>query len=626
MKSFLRSLAEQLKAVFAEEPGLFFGGLVVPDTYGEGGFMLVGTPGSGKTVVLDMLLRQTLSPILSRARHDRALLYDPKREYVSKLQQLGLYDPVSAGEPDSGFDPKQHRKCVIITNPLDERAFAWNIDQDFDHLLDGEQLAEIFTTGTGERNEFFVKTSKQLFAAAFRALHRRKKGRWTLRDFILAFDAREDLGRLLTQYEDTKTIWREYLGDEISRTETGPSVYASLRNYLADLSAVAAAWDAIQTRHPKRTFSFRHWVNGQSVILLGKSHRHGEHLQLANRLMFHKASLELLGHPLQRDPNRNTWVFLDELPELGYLTQLKNLMAVGRSWGIRVVIAFQDYSQLVKEFGQENAQTITHLAHTFGGLNCSGDTSQWISGMFGGGIVPADEFHRLPLNPQVNGVVGWYYSKRLDEQRAQRHVIPWSEVEKVLLRRDQARDERDRQLESDYVLRPWSVAERGELGLDVLNVPGSLPTFGAWPGGHGAENVAQDPRTQDAVDRRRGEQKTRTVVWKGKALEFSCTDEEFPRLRSNEVFLELLWREKQPKRKARLKKVSDRTDEDMARRSPDKDMGRTPRRVEWDGKVVEFTATDEEFARWSSDEYKLIALWAYQEWSKEQQDNKPSNC
>lgn len=498
------------KSLFAKEPRLFFGGIEVPDTYGEGGFMLVGTVGAGKTLVLDMLIQQALDRISDLSRSDRALIYDPKREYVSKLQQLGLFDPVTAKESGSGFNAKHDRECVIITNPLDERAYAWDMAKDFDHYLDGEQLAEIFTKNgaeVGDRNVFFLNTTKQLFAAVFRALLRKKPRSWTLRDFILAFQNRKDLEVLLSQHPDTQSVWREYLGEEISRTDTGPSIYATIRNYLALMSATAAAWARIRERTPERTFSFRQWVNNRSVILLGKSRRHGEHLELVNRLMFHKASLELLNHKEQGNAARNTWVFLDELPELGYLNQLQNLIAVGRSWGVRVVYGFQDYSQLVKAFGEQDAKTITNLAHTFGGLNCSDETSRWLSRLFGQyrdqegrphPTVPEEEFQSLPLNPQVEGVVGWYYSKRLPEMRAQKHRIAWSEIEQVKLDRVQEVDERDRMNQRDYELDEWKPEERAEIGI-----------------------------LQGSKESMKGERKHRRIEHKGKTIEFACTDEEF---------------------------------------------------------------------------------------------------
>lgn len=493
-----------LKSLFvADAEGLYFGGLRVSDEKGEGGFMLVGVPGTGKTVVIDMVLRQVLPPIADGSRDDRALIYDPKREYISKLQRLGYFDPVSAGMAGTAFDPATDATNVVITNPLDERGLCWEVAKDFDRLLDARQFATVLTadareygSGGGTDKEFFVESCTQLFQAVFKVLHRRKPYRpglpgsgWSLRDFILAFEDYDDLEMLLNgkdAADDTRKPWNDFLGKAIMRGETGPSVVASVGKYLGRIRDIAAAWDAIRRKHPSRTFSFREWVNGRKILILGSSERYGPLLHIANRLLFHKAAVELFEHRRQNDAARNTWVVLDELPELGHLTDLHRLLAKGRSWGIRVLFAFQNYSQLREVFGDHQADSIVSLAHTFAVFNCGVDTAERESKMFGEytdqqgrsrpRVSPTD-ITDLPVDPVERGVVGWYYSKRLPEPRARKRAMPWSEVKKTFIQRDGLWDTVERENEEDFALKIWEDEERAVLKLGGRGRIDQVPTY-----------------------------------------------------------------------------------------------------------------------------------------------------
>ena len=582
--------------------------------------MMVGAPGTGKSIVLEILMRQALAPMAAGTRDDRALIYDPKREFVSKLQSLGLYDAESARELGVAFDEQKCRRCVVITNPIDERASYWSIAHDFDELLDGEVLAAMFTAGARaevkEANaRFFEATTNQLFAAVFTALHSLKRGRWTLRDFILAFADEQRLERLLTQpkelakddledikntkrwYKETGNTWRAYLGKKISEGDVAPSIFASIKTYLTKMSRMAAAWHAIQEKHPLRTFAFRKWVDERGVVLLGSSEKHENHLELVNRLMFHKASVELAEHQSQNVATRNTWVFLDEVHELGYLPKLQSLLAKGRSRGIRVAIAFQDYGQMVLTFGAENAQTITAIVNTVGATQCRGKTAKWLSEMFGsyqdqqGRDTPnvrESEFSTLSKEVKTDGVSGWYYSGSLTEGQVQKHVIPWKEVEPVLLTYQGSTDVGHGRAEEDYLLEEWRDSELEELGLidtppearaepqptpDRPGGPGHLPEAHDWPDDSGLKKVEHAGQ---------------------KAQNTDMTNDGRPR---------------NAKKSSPMKLILSRSDEEMAAIKARKNEGRKVRYVEYEGETIDVFVTDIEFEKLCKDQNALRTAW-----------------
>nr|WP_191856132.1 type IV secretion system DNA-binding domain-containing protein [Agrobacterium tumefaciens] len=75
-----------------------------------------------------------------------------------------------------------------------------------------------------------------------------------------------------------------------------------------------------------------------------------------------------------------TWLFLDELPQIGRTPALPRLAAIGRSLGVRIVAAIQSPAQLKEIYGADGAQhLIDNMTTKVIGRVASGATASEIS-------------------------------------------------------------------------------------------------------------------------------------------------------------------------------------------------------------------------------------------------------
>ena len=88
-----------------------FGSLDLPPSVATRHFLLVGTTGCGKTTLLRRL-EQSVLPEIGTSKDCRAIVFDPKNDVVPQLAAIA---------PDAE---------LVITNPFDVRATAWDVAAD----------------------------------------------------------------------------------------------------------------------------------------------------------------------------------------------------------------------------------------------------------------------------------------------------------------------------------------------------------------------------------------------------------------------------------------------------------------------------------------------------------------
>jgi len=83
-------------------------------------------------------------------------------------------------------------------------------------------------------------------------------------------------------------------------------------------------------------------------------------------------------------PPDKTWVFVDELREVGKLNGLRQLLNKGRSKGAHVVLGFQDKQGLNAVYGADEAKEIIGLCGNLAVLNLMNpETAEWAAKVFG---------------------------------------------------------------------------------------------------------------------------------------------------------------------------------------------------------------------------------------------------
>jgi len=346
----------------------YFGGLWLPAKAETGGTMLVGAPGTGKT----LMLRMTMGSVVSHFSDEldaRAVVADIKQDMVSILLGMGV--------PES-------RLCLM--NPWDRRCHEWNMAADVTGPDVSLQIATIFIPEDTGQNRYFTDAARDLLTALMNVFI--EKGRekqqqdgtkpeWTMADLVFAMRSRRHLVHVLGQTEEG----RDLIDLHLSAGETSISVLSTARSRLAPFAVPAALW-----RHAGRAgrrMSLQKFlkING-GVLVLGNNAKAQAPMQAINRVLFLRLSQLVLDQT--ESATRRTHFFLDELSKLGRLDGLDDLMRVGRSKGTAVMILFQDISGLRAVYGKDVADEITAMCSSYGAFKLAGSESpEWASLLFG---------------------------------------------------------------------------------------------------------------------------------------------------------------------------------------------------------------------------------------------------
>ena len=297
-------------------------------------FLAVGSPGSGKTLNILILLRTVIERMNVEGSNVRGLIYDSKSDLYPKLRSLGLSD-----------------EQIVILNPFDERRVAWDIAKDITDPKQAEELAKILIpSGGGEKDPYFTNTARRLLAGVITAFQYKNKGEWTLRDLLLAARSEDSLFSVLQSCKYTKDLESHFKNEK-----TFESVRSTLDSNLDPLKTIAASWE-----HSSSSITINDWFDTQKMFVMGNDPDGEEPVKRINQLFFSFVSKRILG----RDGGGRAkhWIILDELRELGKLNLLTKTMVTGRSQGASVVLGFQDLQGIFDEYGRTTAFEIIGCA------------------------------------------------------------------------------------------------------------------------------------------------------------------------------------------------------------------------------------------------------------------------
>lgn len=453
------------------EPRIVWGGLALPASVASSHFLVAGTTGSGKTVTVNLLLKSVL-PHIAPGSDWRALIYDAKTEIVSQLGDMGLRCPIH------------------ILNPLDARSAAWHMARD---LRTPEEIREasilLFPPPKEGKNDFFDKSAANLLEGVMHSFKKRTPGAWDLRDILLAMGSKARLKEVLSWAPEHNADRIElYFGN----ARTANDIMATIANQIAPYRVIAAYW-----HNSPRRVSLEDWAKGESILIMGNSHRATEALRDINRVMFRRLSQIILDVP--NSTPRRSWIFLDEFAKAGRLDGLDELMTKGRSKGVSAVLAFQDISGVKEVYGDNIAEEMMAQVGSKAILRLQGSQSaKWAEATFGdeeitefrfnesqtstpqGGsassglsehrdvhpIVRAAEFLAIPHagQPGVSALSGFYNTAQVGPYR---YDLPLALVAKHFPPRRgflKLADFEERPASQGY-LEPWTREELARLGL-----------------------------------------------------------------------------------------------------------------------------------------------------------------
>lgn len=348
--------------------GIVMGGVPFARRSETGHLYLVGLTGGGKTATLEGLIDQLL------ARGDRAIVHDLKGDLVARYFQ-----------PATG----------VLLGPWDARAALWDAAADIDSPARADEFAAAVcgVRVAAGADAHWVRSAANVLRGLIKSYMR--DGRpWTWADLCDVLTG--DPVRLVQRAATGEPLVRTQFASAFVGTRGGPpsghdgpglsregsSILSTLAAKVGWLLAYAAVDAADRDRE---RFSLQQWLTGQA-------HREKRLVFLNHNALYAGVCEPLFGalvatvratvtSPLMpevaADAPAATWCIFDEFPQLGAAASAATeaLAALGRSRGIRVVLALQDETQLAAKLGTQQAASLLAQQVSRIYLRCSPQTA-----------------------------------------------------------------------------------------------------------------------------------------------------------------------------------------------------------------------------------------------------------
>ena len=299
------------------------------------GLCIMGSPGKGKSVLINRIIAQ-----IPTDENTKTIVIDVKGEFVEKF-----YNP----ETD------------YILCPADLRSVKFQLRDMIRTHIDAGVIADILVADDKQ-------TQDPHWVAAARAvmegiLIKASKSKLSNREIFEMISEPEKLSEL-KEDDDIRFIVGNYLkindagvvDKETSSILTSLARKAKVLQYLKYLDQLDN--DSIE---------FKEWLSngkGGKLFLLAT-----DNLSRVFSPLYGVIASYLISSILEMSDNKklNFYFVLDELPRLGKALgeNLEKALAVGRSKGIKIIMAMQSYSQIKKEFGEKEAESILDTTNSY---------------------------------------------------------------------------------------------------------------------------------------------------------------------------------------------------------------------------------------------------------------------
>lgn len=289
--------------------------------------LVVGGVGSGKSTVLRPLLKTIIDA------DEKLICYDPKGEFTASF-----------------------KKPAIIA-PWDERTFAWDIAKDLRNIGDMRRFAASIVQDS--KDPMWSSAARQILVGFLACLRTERGTLWGWKELAdLLSTPEEDLLPMMERYnpEALRAVER------VSVTTTG--ILINLAAFCSPIFDLARAWGHLPE---SRRISFIEWALAEGpkrrqIILQGN----GAYADLTRSYVegiVGTLSALINSVEIDDDPTRKLWIIADELGQMGKIP-IKPLFEVGRSRGVRCVVACQDFAQLEEVHGKETVKALVSMSGT----------------------------------------------------------------------------------------------------------------------------------------------------------------------------------------------------------------------------------------------------------------------
>ena len=329
-------------------PEMDFGGIPVPYKRENTGFMVAGSPGTGKSVAIHAGMMPTMIK-----RGDRAFIADRSGLFVSRY-----------------YNPKNGD---VILNPLDSRAVSWSPLAEIKNPWDCKTIAKSLipdTAGEGAAGEFqkYAQTFLQsILSYCF------DKGLTNADIYHIAVQA--DIDEL-----------REKLGN----TPAAAQIAEGNERMFGSIRAIVATYvDPIEYLHPHagvNAFSIKDYVlknSGKGRIFFNYMPDQMDMMKAMIATCIDVFALAVMS--LSENPHgRRIWIIADEFASLGRVQSMENYLTNARKHGGSAILGLQNISQFFQLYGEHSAKTmLTSMASWLILRAADPDTAEFMSKAIG---------------------------------------------------------------------------------------------------------------------------------------------------------------------------------------------------------------------------------------------------
>ena len=353
--------------------------------------IVLGTPGSGKSfAVVNNYIKQQIEKGYSM------YIYDFKFSDLSTIAYNHMMNHQNGYKVKPQFyvinfdDPRRSHRC----NPI-HPDFMSDISDAYESAY--TIMLNLNKTWVQKQGDFFVESPIILFAAIIWYLRIYKDGKYcTFPHAIELLNRRyEDVFPILTSYPELENYlspfmdaWQggamEQLAGQIASAKIPLSRMISPQLYWV-MSASEFTLDINNPNEPK-------------ILCVGNN---------PDRQNIYGAALGLYNSRIVKLINKKgqlkSSVIIDELPTI-YFKGLDNLIATARSNKVAVCLGFQDFSQLVRDYGDKEAKVVINTVGNIFSGQVVGETAKTLSERFGKVLQKRQSisFNRQDVSTSIN--------------------------------------------------------------------------------------------------------------------------------------------------------------------------------------------------------------------------------
>lgn len=332
--------------------------------------IVLGTPGSGKSyAVVNQFIKQQIEKGYTQYIYDYKFPDLSEIAYNHLLSHQQGYKKVPTFYVINFDDPRRSHRC----NPI-HPDFMTDISDAYESAY--TIMLNLNKTWATRQGDFFVESSVVLFAAIIWYLRIYDKGRCCTFPHAIEFMNKryEDIFPILTSYAELEN----YLGPFMDAWLGGAQ--DQLQGQIASAKIPLSRMISPQLYWVMSGDDFTLDINNPEdpkILCVGNN---------PDRQNIYGAALGLYNSRIVKLINKKgqlkSSVIIDELPTI-YFKGLDNLIATARSNKVAVLLGFQDFSQLKRDYGDKEAAVVMNTVGNIFSGQVVGETARTLSERFG---------------------------------------------------------------------------------------------------------------------------------------------------------------------------------------------------------------------------------------------------